>query len=73
MTGATLIVCFHCVQPGHLCTECPKHFNIQFMDLEGRQSFAQDEFMVLDVPDTNKKVENPDKDVETLGFGLDSK
>jgi hypothetical protein len=43
------LVCFHCSEGGHSCPQCPRWFDVQFMDFEERQSFAQDKFAALDV------------------------
>ena len=61
-TDATMTVCYWCGQPGHSQKECPKWFNIHYMDIEEWQSFAQDKFTTLDVAEAEV----------TLDFGRDS-
>jgi hypothetical protein len=43
------LVCFRCGEGGHSCPQCPRWFDVRFMDFEERQSFAQDKFAALDV------------------------
>lgn len=69
--GTTSLVCYRCGQTGHLRPDCPKRFDVRYMDFEEKQAFAQDALAELDV------VEAADKHVELAeetksGFGLDS-
>jgi hypothetical protein len=43
------LICFCCSEGGHSRPQCPRRFDVRFMDFEERQSFAQDEFAALDV------------------------
>ena len=64
-------MCFHCGQPGHAHPECPKHFDVQYMDLKERQGFAQEEFVVLDVRDMMEQGEEAQEEVKE-DFGPDN-
>jgi hypothetical protein len=70
--GTTPVMCFQCGQSRHLQTDCPKCFDIQYMDFEKRQTFAQDTFTKLNMLEAEEKREEAKKEV-TPGFGLDSK
>ena len=40
--GATSVVCYRCGQTGHLWPDCPKCFDVRYMDFEEKQVFVQD-------------------------------
>ena len=65
-------VFYQCGQPGHSRKDCPRQFDIRYMDIEERQSFAQDEFAALDVAEAEAKSSNDVDEEETPGFGRDS-
>ena len=67
------VVCYRCGQPGHSRKDCPKRFDIHYMDIEERQSFAQDEFAALNIAEVKVKSSNVVEEEMTLGFGWDSK
>ena len=71
-TSMTPIVCFRCGQSGHLRPECPKHFDVRYMDFEERQTFAQDAFAALDVLKADGKDADTTEEEVVPGFGLDS-
>jgi hypothetical protein len=58
------LICFRCGQPGHTRPECPRRFDVRYMDGGERQDFAQEEFAALDVNETNEKNEAPIVEVE---------
>ena len=49
-----------------------EHFDIRYMDIEERQSFAQDKFATLDVVEVKAKSSNVVEEEMTPGFGRDS-
>ena len=72
-TNPTVTVCYQCGQTRHSQKDCLRQFNIRYMDIEERRSFAQDKFAALDVTEAEvKSVKVEDKEV-TPGFGMDSK
>lgn len=68
----TAITCFWCGQLGHLRPECPKCFNIQYMNIKKKQVFAEDVFAALDVAEAGEKVTEMVEDEVTPGFGHNS-
>jgi hypothetical protein len=56
---ASALVCFRCGQPGHTRPECPRRFDVWYIDGGEQQDFAQAEFAALDVNETNEKNEAP--------------
>jgi hypothetical protein len=66
------IVCFRCGQSGHLRPECPKRFDVRFMDLDERQAMAQEEFVALDVAATEARLVDEEIEKEKEGFGDDN-
>jgi len=68
---ANTLVCFRCGQPGHARPECPKRFDVRYMDLEERQGFAQEEFVALDVQETLNRENNDEREAVKEDFGLD--
>jgi hypothetical protein len=71
-TGTTPLVCFQCGQSGHLQPECPRRFDVWYMDFEERQTFAQDAFAALDVLEADGKDADATEEEVVPGFGLDS-
>jgi len=67
----TAVVCFRCGQPGHTRPDCPKRFDVRYMDLEERQGFAQEEFVALDVLETAERAEE-DNERAPEDFGPDN-
>jgi hypothetical protein len=68
----TTIMCFQCGQPGHTQNDCPKRFNIQYMDLEERQGFTQVEFVALNIMETEERADGTNEEVQE-DFGPDNK
>jgi hypothetical protein len=66
------IVCFWCGQSGHLHPECPKHFDVHFMDLDEQQALVQEEFVALDVATTEARLVDEEIGKEKEGFGDDN-
>jgi Retrotransposon gag protein/Zinc knuckle len=64
-------VCFRCGQHGHTRPDCPKRFDVRYMDLEERQGFAQEEFVALDVMETKEREDEATIE-EQEDFGKDN-
>ena len=71
-TNTATTVCYRCGQAGHSQRDCPRRFDIRYMDIEERRSFAEDEFAALDVAEMEAKSSNIVEEEETPGFGRDS-
>ena len=68
----SLQVCFHCGKSGHLHPNCPRQFDIRYMSIEERLSFAQDEFAALDAVEKSTQTSEGREEEEIPGFGQDS-
>ena len=60
----TAIVCYQCGQTRHMRPDCPKCFDVHYMDLEERQGFTQEEFVALNVMETVEQAETVKQIVE---------
>src|SRR5277367_1686011 len=65
------LVCFRCGQHGHTRPDCPKRFDVRYMDFEERQGFAQEEFVALDVMETKEREDDATIEVQE-DFGKDN-
>jgi hypothetical protein len=68
----TSVICFRCGQSRHLQPDCPKHFDVRYMDLDKRQAFAQDEFSALDASEAEEKALDVVVEDMRQDFGLDN-
>jgi hypothetical protein len=71
---ATGLVCFRCGEGGHSRPQCPRRFDVRFMDFEERQSFAQDAFAALDVRAVEQRASEAaeEKEENEEDFGEDN-
>jgi hypothetical protein len=68
----TSVICFRCGQSRHLQPDCPKRFDVRYMDLDERQAFAQDEFAALDASEAEEKSPEVIVGDTKQDFGLDN-
>jgi hypothetical protein len=65
-------VCFRCGEPGHSRKDCPKRFDIRYMELHERQAIVEDACAALDVAEAEERALSIPEDDEVPGFGRDS-